>query len=142
MNIWEDIKSIEPEKNSLSNNVVVENGITKGTLNVLGKNECESTGLTRKCPRCDNVITYTDKYTCKYAERDKRPCRKCKEHDPIMLKRLQQGNVGRKRSPEHIEKVRQSRLGKKHTDAWKEQASIRNKGKKCQTGTEIRLGYG
>ncbi len=134
MEKWEEKNYTEQEKNCLNNNERGEIDITISMPRKSKIKECKNTGWTRNCPKCNKVITYTDKYNCKYADRDKRPCKECKEHDPVMLKKLHQGNVGRKRSQEHIEKVRQSRLGKKHTDTWKRQASIRNRGRKMPEG--------
>jgi hypothetical protein len=130
MNTWDEKKSIELKTNSENFIGSINETTTNAIKKDCEKTVCENTGRTRNCPICNKVIIYTNKYNCKYAKRDKRPCRECKEHDPIMLKRLHQGNVGRKQSQEHIEKSRLSRLGYKHTEHWKNEARIRMSGKK------------
>lgn len=81
---------------------------------------------TRLCPNCNKVLTYTQKQKMIYSEKHNRVCKSCASkkriHSPQTIQKLK----NRWFSPEHREKIRQSKLGsrnpmfgKKHSEEHK-----------------------
>jgi hypothetical protein len=94
MNTWDEKNSTEPKKNCLDSKENEVNDIIKNAVIQSEKEECNSIGWKRNCPKCGEVVTHKNKYRCKYAIENGSVCRKC------MLENLQSSNVGKKRTKE------------------------------------------
>lgn len=82
----------------------------------------------RKCPKCNNVVSHTNKYNCQRADKNKKICRKCdsllksermkgqgnhffgKKHSTKTINMISLSNTGRKDSVETIERKRRFSL--------------------------------
>lgn len=83
MNIWDEKNYTEPKKSFLNNNENVQNDIMSATKNGSIKSKCNDIGLTRRCPECRHVLSYSNKYKLIRANKKNSKCTKCcNKHPP------------------------------------------------------------
>lgn len=108
------------------------------TKNIVMKSNKETSNDTtnkwiRNCPKCNDKITYKNKYKCKYAERDKLLCNSCCQLGIF---------VGRKLPNHQIELLKQRTgknnpmFGKKASDLTRQKMSVAHKGRVGKPLTE------
>ena len=138
--LWEDADLIEPLKKFVSRQTfALSDGINE-TKNVSAKNGCEGIGnkWERKCPTCDRVKTYTNKYNWLYAKRNNSRCKHCngigRTHTEETKEKIRQGNIGKMVSKETRKKIGNGNRGKQLSPESKKKVSLSLLGNKRRLG--------
>ena len=96
--------------------------------------ECEDTGLTRNCPKCNRPKLYKNKYNLQYAIGHNSLCASCRgvgrRHSVETIEKIRSGNIGRVVRTETLLKMSESQRGKTLSDETKAKVSASLMGNK------------